>query len=72
MPRPDPEGKKQPQLRKSGSQWNHADEDIGSFFNKLDKLEEELVNDYNVEWPITMKMYHATNEVGNIEKFTEE
>ena len=52
--------------------WNHADEDIESFFNKLDKLEEELMNDYKVEWPITMKMNHATNELGDSEQFTEE
>ena len=52
--------------------WNHAEDNIESFFNKLDKLEEELMNDYKVEWPITMKMNHATNELGDSKQFTEE
>ena len=30
------------------------------------------MNDYKVEWPITMKMNHATNELGDCEQFTEE
>jgi hypothetical protein len=42
------------------------------FFNKLDTLEEELTNDYNVKWSITMNTNHATNKLGNSEKFTEE
>ena len=52
--------------------WNHADNDIESLFNKLDQLEEELMNNYKVERPITMKMNHATNYLGNSEQFTKE
>ena len=44
----------------------------GIFFNKLYKLEEELMNDYKVDLLITMKMNHATNESGDSEQFTEE
>ena len=30
------------------------------------------MNDYKVEWPITMQMNHATNKLGDSEQFTEE
>ena len=52
--------------------WNHANEDIESFSCKLVKLEEELMNNYKVEWPITMKINHAIHELGNSEQITEE
>ena len=51
---------------------NHADKDIEFFFYKLDTLEEKMMNTYKVEWPITIKMKHATNELGNSKQFTEE
>ena len=71
MRRPDLE-EKATKIKEIWLPWNHADEDIESFFNKLYKLEEELMNNYKVEWQMTMKMNHVTNELGNSEQFAEE
>ena len=38
--------------------WDR-DDDIETYFGKADKLEEELQENYGVEWPTSMKITQA-------------
>ena len=48
--------------------WD-LDDDLATYFVKLDQLEEELKRGYNIKWPTTMKINCTVNEMPNIEQF---
>ena len=51
--------------------WDQ-DDDIATFFEKLDKMEEELRDDYGITWPTQLKITHAIEEMYDSELFTED
>ena len=50
--------------------WDQND-DIQTYFVKLDKLEEELSNDFDIEWPTSMKIMQAVNKMYDSNQFSE-
>ena len=42
--------------------WNR-DDDIETYFVKADKLEEDLQENYGIEWPTSMKITRAEDEM---------
>ena len=50
--------------------WDQND-DIQAYFVKLDKLEEELSNEFDIEWPTSMKIMQAVNEMYDSNQFSE-
>ena len=43
-----------------------------TFSKNKDTFGEELMNEYKVEWPVTTKMNHTANDLGDNEQFTKE
>jgi len=50
--------------------WD-ADDDIRTYFTKLNKLEEELRDEYNIKWPTSLKILQAVNEMYDSNNFDE-
>ena len=50
--------------------WD-PDDDIHTYFTKLDKLEEELRDEYNIECPTSLKILQAVNEMYESNNFEE-
>lgn len=53
---------KREKLKETQLPWDH-DDDIRTYFTKLDKLEEELKNEYAIDWPTKMKIMQAVNKM---------
>ena len=61
---------KQSKLKECELPWEPG-EDVGAYFTKLDKLEEELDNEYGIEWPTSMKMMVALGAMYDSNTFDE-
>ena len=62
---------KEDKLSEMKQKWNQ-DDDITIFFNNLEQSEEELNDDYEIEYPIHLKILHAIKEMKDSNVFTEE
>ena len=51
--------------------WDR-DDDIETYFFKADKLEEDLRENYGIEWPTIMKITQAEDEMYRSNMFTKE
>ena len=51
---------KREKLKEVTVPWDQND-DIQTYFVKLDKLEEELSNEFDIKWPTSMKIMQAVN-----------
>ena len=50
--------------------WDQND-DIQTYFVKLNKLKEEHSNEFDIEWPTSMKIMQAVNEIYDSNQFSE-
>ena len=64
------EREKKAKLDEVNVPWDQND-DIKTYFVKLDKLEEELLNEFDIEWPTSMKIMQAVNEMYDSNQFEE-
>ena len=64
------EREKKEKLQEVNVPWDQND-DIQTYFVKLDKLEEELKNEFDIEWPTSMKIMQAVNEMYDSNQFSE-
>ena len=51
--------------------WDRND-DIETYFVKADKLEEDLQESYDIEWPTSMKITQAEDKIYRSNMFTKE
>ena len=51
--------------------WD-ADEDVNTFFTKLDKLADELKDEYGIDWPVDLKTNHAVEQMYDSNQFTQD
>ena len=51
--------------------WDH-DEDVKTFFTKLDKLSDELKDEYGIDWPTDLKINHAVEQMYESNQFTQD
>ena len=58
-------------LRDTLIPWDQND-DVTTYFVKLEKLDEELQNEFNIEWPESQKLNQAVNEMYESNQFTQE
>ena len=60
--------KKEEKFTETNILWD-LDDELATYFVKLDHFEEKFKRDYNIKWPITMKTNRAVNEISNNEQF---
>jgi hypothetical protein len=58
-------------LRDTLIPWDQND-DVTTYFVKLEKLDEELLNEFNIEWPESQKLNQAVNEMYESNQFTQD
>ena len=58
-------------LRDTLIPWDQND-DVATYFVKLEKLDEELLNEFNIVWPESQKLNQAVNEMYESNQFTQD
>ena len=62
---------KKKKLKEINISWEHGD-DIHVFLRNVQKLKDQLDNEYGIDWADNMRMTHVLSELYDCEIFTEE